>query len=161
MSVTLWRIATEAPSYAADDLSGAGAKNTGGRWNDRGVAMVYASTTRALACLETMVHLNAGGLPLNRFLVEITVPDDVWAAADVSPTQHVDVGWDAVPPGKTSIEFGTAWVTSQRSALLIVPSIVVSEETNVLINPAHSDAVRIMARKARRWLYDPRLVQAN
>ena len=161
MSVTLWRIATEAPGYAADDLSGAGAKNTGGRWNDRGVAMVYTSTTRALACLETMVHLNAGGLPLNRFLVEITVPDDVWAAADVSPTQHVDVGWDALPPGKTSIEFGTAWVTSQRSALLVVPSIVVPEETNVLINPTHSDAVRITARKARKWLYDPRLVQAN
>lgn len=161
MSVTLWRIATEAPSYTADDLSGTGAKNTGGRWNDKGVAMVYTSTTRALACLETMVHLNAGGLPLNRFLVEITVPDDVWAAADVSPTQRLDVGWDAEPPGKTSIDFGTVWVTSQRSALLVVPSIVVPEETNVLINPANGDAARITARKVRKWLYDPRLVRGN
>ncbi len=73
----MWRIATDTPTYEADDLSGAGAKATGGRWNAAGVACVYASETRALACLQTIVHLNAGGLPLNRNLVAVTIPDDI------------------------------------------------------------------------------------
>ena len=78
MSVALWRIAADTPRYAADDLSGNGAKATGGRWNALGQAMVYASVSRAMACLETMVHLNASGLPMNRYLVEISVPDALW-----------------------------------------------------------------------------------
>src|SRR3712207_8444198 len=62
VSRTVWRIATDTPDYEANDLSGAGAKVTGGRWNEKDVPVVYASETRALACLETVVHLNAGGL---------------------------------------------------------------------------------------------------
>src|SRR4051794_4873417 len=64
LSRTVWRIGTDTPAFDADDLSGAGAKATGGRWNAAGAGVVYASQTRALACLETVVHLNAGGLPL-------------------------------------------------------------------------------------------------
>jgi hypothetical protein len=64
LSQAVWRIGTDTPAYEADDLSGAGARATGGRSNAAGVAVVYASRTRALACLETVVHLNAGGLPL-------------------------------------------------------------------------------------------------
>ncbi len=75
MTQTVWRIAADTRDYAADDLSGAGAKATGGRWNAMNYAAVYSSATRAMACLETIVHLNAGGLPLNRYLVEITIPE--------------------------------------------------------------------------------------
>ena len=60
----LWRISADTRRYQADDLSGRGAETTGGRWNEVGLPVVYTATTRALACLETMVHLNAGGLPL-------------------------------------------------------------------------------------------------
>ncbi len=157
MSQTLWRIATDTRTYTADDMKGIGAKNTGGRWNDVGVAMVYTSTNRALACLETLVHMNAGGLPLNRYLVEIDVPDDIWAAAAVAMPASLPVGWDAAPAGMVSIIFGTSWANSNRSAILLVPSIIVPEEQNALINPAHPDAGRITARKVRKWLYDPRL----
>ena len=55
-AISVWRIATDTPDYTADDLSGAGARATGGRWNARGTPLVYASTSRALACLETVVH---------------------------------------------------------------------------------------------------------
>ena len=79
MSEAVWRIATDTPRYLADDLSGAGAETTGGRWNEPGVPMVYASASRALSCLETIVHLGAGGLPLNRYLVKVTIPADVWS----------------------------------------------------------------------------------
>ena len=153
----VWRIASDTPAYQADDLSGAGAKATGGRWNEAGTSIVYTSATRALACLETVVHLNAGGLPLNRYLVELTIPDDVWANAPAETPSSLPVGWEAEPPGQVSIRFGTAWVRSGSSALLMVPSVIVHEEFNVLINPAHADSARITAVKRRRWLYDPRL----
>jgi RES domain-containing protein len=159
LSRTIWRIATDTATYQADDLSGAGAKATGGRWNEAGIPVVYASETRALACLETVVHLNSGGLPLNRYLVGITIPDDVWANAQVETSSSLRVGWDAEPAGQVSIRFGTDWVRSGGSALLVVPSVIVHEESNVLINPANADSARITAIKQRRWLYDPRLAK--
>ena len=55
LSQTVWRIATDTLTYEADDLSGAGAKATGGKWNGAGKAAVYTSQTGALACLETVV----------------------------------------------------------------------------------------------------------
>lgn len=160
MSVVLWRIAADTKDYLADDLSGGGAKKTGGRWNAVDHAVVYASTSRALACLETVVHLNAGGLPLNRYLVEIEVSDAVWAAATRMDPTTLPVGWDAEPASKTSIDFGTKWIVGGAAALLVVPSVIVPEEFNVLINPAHADAKVITARKVRKWSYDPRLIKA-
>lgn len=155
----MWRVATDTPAYQADDLSGAGAKATGGRWNETGVPIVYASETRALACLETVVHLNAGGLPFNRYLIEITIPDDVWADARTESATSLDVGWDAEPAGQVSIQLGMAWIRSGNSALLIVPSVIIPEEFNVLINPDHPESARITAVKQRKWLYDPRLAK--
>lgn len=160
MSRTVWRIATDTPGYQADDLSGAGARASGGRWNQAGVPLVYASETRALACLETVVHLNARGLPLNRYLVAVTIPDDVWTRARTESATSLKVGWDAEPAGQVSIRFGTDWIRSASSALLIVPSVIVPEEFNILVNPTHSDAARITASKTRKWLYDHRLTKA-
>lgn len=157
MSDFVWRIATDAPTYAADDLTGEGAKQTGGRWNKKGIPVLYTSRTRALACLETVVHLSGGGLPLNRYLVEIEIQDDVWTSAQVETVATLPVGWDAEPASGTSINFGSNWLASGTSALLIVPSVIVHEEFNVLINPAHPDITKISAKKVRRWLYDPRL----
>jgi RES domain-containing protein len=157
VSQILWRIATDTKTYTADDMTGTGAKNTGGRWNDQGVAMLYASTNRSLACLETLVHINAGGLPLNRYLVEIEVPDDIWFSAEVATPTSLPVGWDAEPAGMVSIAFGATWVSQARSGIILVPSVIVPEEQNALINPGHPEAGRITARKVRKWLYDPRL----
>ena len=157
MTTVVWRIAADTKSYRADDLSGGGAKATGGRWNAPDHAVVYASATRALACLETFVHLNASGLPLNRYLVEVTLPDDIWAAARRVEAADLPVGWDAEPASRTSVDFGTDWIVEKAAALLIVPSVIVPEEFNLLINPAHADAARVTARKARKWTYDSRL----
>ena len=155
--MSLWRIAADTPNYESDDLSGAGAQVTGGRWNKAGTAMVYTSSTRALASLETIVHFNMGGLPLNRYLVEITLSDPVWAAAEVFKPGSAWVGWDAEPAGRVSIGFGTTWARERRSVLLVVPSVIVPEERNVLINPEHPDAESLRGRKVRRWIYDARL----
>lgn len=150
----LWRIAQEHPSFPADDLSGAGAGISGGRWNSPGNPMVYASTSIALALLETVVHLS--GPPVwNRYLVEIEVPDEIWIAAErVLPEQLP--GWDAIPAGVSSISFGDRWLGAARSALLRVPSVVVPREENALIHPHHPDTARLGVRKLERVLYDPR-----
>jgi len=159
VTVFLWRIAPDTPDYEADDLSGAGAKKTGGRWNEAGVPILYTSETQALACLETIVHLNAGGLPLNRYLVRISIPEELWSAAQQATHATLPVGWDARPAGRVSIKYGTDWAHSSSSALLRVPSVIVPDEYNVLINPAHAAATTMCAEKIRRWEYDPRVLR--
>lgn len=156
VSHAVWRIATDTKDYTADDLSGEGAKITGGRWNKVGEAVVYTSETRALACLETLVHLGSA-LPFNRYLVRVDIPDDVWATAVTLRAGNLKVGWDALPAGKVSIDIGSKWLAGGKSCLLVVPSIVAPEEKNILINPAHADHRKLAATKVRRWLYDPRL----
>jgi RES domain-containing protein len=155
--VSVWRIGADTPEYEAHDLCGTGAEETGGRWNRKGVRVVYASGSRALACLETVVHLASGEpLPLNRYLVEIRIPLDLWnARALFDPASHV--GWDAEPAGKVSIEWGSAWVQRRTTLLAEVPSVIVPEEQNVLVNPEHPAAGRLTAVKIRRWTYDWRL----
>ncbi len=117
--------------------------------------MVYTSSSVALAYLETLVHLAAGDLPLNRYLVKIEVPDTTWKKAGVfNPENHV--GWDAIPVGMVSQDAGESWAAARTSALLIVPSVIVPDELNILINPTHPDAAKLHAKKLKRWTYDPR-----
>lgn len=158
-AISVWRIVTDTPDYTADDLSGAGARATGGRWNARGTPLVYASTSRALACLETVVHLGGGiALPLNRYLVRIDIPAAAWAARTVFDGDQ-NVGWDALPSGRVSIAWGTAWAAQGDSLLAQVPSVIVPEEHNLLVNPAHPHAAQLRVTKLRRWLYDPRALR--
>lgn len=156
VDVTLWRIGGDTPYYEAHDISGKGAQTSGGRWNRAGTPMLYTSTSRALACLETIVHLVGQSLPLNRYLVKVTVPIAVWKAAAVVDPKKL-VGWDAEPPGKASLDWGTSWVAAKSTLLARVPSVIVPEEWNVLIDPAHPDAASIRAVKVRKWVYDARL----
>lgn len=154
MTVPAWRISVEAPTYAADDLSGTGANMSGGRWNSKGKPVVYCSTTIALATLETVHYLRSGSLPFNRYLVRIDIPDSVWKARQqLAP---LPAGWDAIPAGLTANKAGDSWIASGVSALLLVPSVIVPDEFNVLIHPWHSDAASIKASTIRRWIYDPR-----
>ncbi|UJJ60603.1 RES family NAD+ phosphorylase [Rhodanobacter denitrificans] len=155
MSVPLWRIGSDTPDYTADDISGAGAKKTGGRWNRPGTPVVYASPSIALACLETIVHLGASSLPLNRFLVRLDVPDAVWKKRI---TLDPPVGWEAEPAGAVSLTAGDQWLSSMDSALLLVPSVIIPEEFNVLVNPLHAGARRIVVTKLRQFRYDTRLM---
>ncbi|MEJ7811513.1 MAG: RES family NAD+ phosphorylase [Gemmatimonadaceae bacterium] len=159
--IRLWRIGTDAPTYQARDLSGKGAELSGGRWNRKGTPLVYASGTRALACLETVVHLGTGEpLPLNRYLVEITVPPAAWAARTMFDPA-ANVGWDAEPAGQISLDWGTAWARAASTLLAEVPSVIVPEECNYLLNPAHADLATLAAAKVRKWTYDMRLSRSR
>ena len=118
---------------------------------------MYAATTIALAMLDTLAHLGGNIAIRNAFLVRIDVPASVWksrrtiAAGDLPPT------WLAEPPRSTSIDAGNAWLAERASALLLVPSIVVPEEYNVLINPLHPQVSKLAAAVVRQFVYDPRL----
>ena len=153
----LWRIAKETPDYPADDLGGGGPKAVGGRWNRKGTAAVYASTSIALATLETLAHLGGNISIRNAFLVRIHVPPALWAQRRIVSIASLPPAWLAEPPGAASVDFGDAWLRAQAHLLLLVPSIIVPEEYNVVINPAHPSAARLSAIVARQHVYDPRL----
>lgn len=145
----LWRIATETRAFAAEDLSGKGATINPGRWNGPGQAVIYAAPSVALAMLETAAHINTMGLPLNRFLVAIDVPDAFWVTRQEIAANQLPAGWAAIPAGLASTEIGSQWLSKQSSLLLCVPSVIVPEEPVTLINPAHPMAGQLSVRKLR------------
>jgi len=154
--VSVWRIATDTPNYASDDMSGEGARLTGGRWNRMGNPVVYSAQSIALACLESVVHLEFGGLPLNRYLVRIDIPVKVWQQRTVFDAA-MNIGWDASPAGKVSLDAGDTWLNLRQTAIMQVPSVIVPEEHNILINLIHDDVRTFAVSKLRKWAFDHRL----
>lgn len=153
----LWRIAKNTAQYAADDMGGGGAKAVGGRWNSKGLAVVYCSPSIALATLETLAHIGDDIAARNRFLIRIEVPLRLWRACQTVELADLDPTWLSEPPGQATAAVGDAWLRAGTSALLKVPSVIIPEEYNVLINPAHPEARHIKASVARQFIYDPRL----
>lgn len=153
----VWRIAWETRDHQATDLSGASAERAYGRWNSKGKAVVYASTSIALATLETLAHTgNAAGIR-NAFLVRISVPIAIWKLRKIVTAQDLDPTWLSEPPGAASIKFGDAWLASLCSPLMLVPSAIVPEEYNVLLNSKHPAINKVRAIATRQYIYDPRL----
>ena len=155
--VTVWRIAKHTPEFSADDMSGGGAKKAGGRWNGKGRAVVHASASIALATLETLAHLGDSIAVRNAFLVRIDIPLPVWERRDRLAPDTLDPTWLAEPAGSATIALGNRWLDSAAAAVLEVPSVIVPEESNLLINPAHADVTLLRAAVARQFIYDPRL----
>ncbi len=110
--------------------------------------------TIALAVLETAAHINDRGLPLNRFLVHIDVPLPVWAAREEKSVEALPAGWSAVPAGAASVKVGSQWHSALRSAILLVPSVIVPEERVALVNPRHPDAGKMTATLVRAFEYN-------
>lgn len=157
MTVSLWRIAVDTASWTAEDMTGKGAASKGSRWNQVGEHVTCAATSISLAAWETRAHLAKGSaLPWNRILVRVDIPDDIWAARQLTP-RPLPVGWDVIPEGMVSRAIGSRWLSIGATALLIVPSVIINEEDNVLINPAHPDAARITAHRIRQFIYDHRV----
>ena len=155
-TVSFWRIATRGPGWEPTDLSGGGGAATGGRWNEKGVPAIYAASSVALACLETLVHMNQSGLPIARYLFEIEVPQEV---AEKSTNVDLPPDWDALPAGFAAAKAGTDWLKSATSLLLFVPSVIISMESNVLLNSAHPDLAKVKVSNHGRFRYDGRLLK--
>ena len=156
----LWRIAAETREYPATDLSGGGAAKYPGRWNNDMEPVIYCAPTIAMAALETAAHIDDSGLPLNRYLVEIDVPDGIWAQREELGAANLPPAWAAIPAGRASAKVGSDWLSSLRSPILMVPSVIVPEEWVTLINPRHAATSRITAKALRLFEYN-RLFRSN
>jgi RES domain-containing protein len=147
-----WRIVKE--KHAARAFSGEGAAKTGGRWNSRGVPVVYTSCTKALAALESLVHLNPPVL-FKYVAFRIKIDD---ALVEIFPAKALPPDWQTEPPPPSTKAIGDVWVRESRSAVLALPSVIVSGEPNYLLNPAHPDFKKISISKPEPFAFDPRLL---
>jgi len=142
--VHAWRISTQGGRWLANDLSGKGAARYPGRWNSRGLPILYSSSSIALAFLETMVHLAGNDpLPFQRVLVRITFPSQHWRERKRF-LQAEFGGWNQPPnPADAGVwlsstqAWGDAWLVSGESLIAEVPSLAVPGEQNILLNPLH------------------------
>jgi RES domain-containing protein len=146
----LWRISKHA------NLSGEGGLYASGRWHTRGQRAVYLADHPASALLEVMVHLeiDAEDLPSHYQLLGVDVPNDL-------PITRLD---ENELPAKWREQIavtrarGDAWLREAPAPLLRVPSVLVPDARNYLLNPAHADAARISIASTTRAAFDPRLM---
>jgi RES domain-containing protein len=147
-----WRIVRE--NLLASAFTGQGAAKFGGRWNSRGVAIVYTSATRSLAALEMLVHLN---LP-EFFRYRIIRLEFSEALVDRMAVVKLPRNWREEPPPPTCQRIGDLWVKQARSAVLALPSVIIPEEINYMLNPAHRDFKKINIGKPADFRFDARLL---
>ncbi|MEK6346762.1 MAG: RES domain-containing protein [Burkholderia sp.] len=137
--------------------SGTGAMLLGGRFNSPGRAVIYAGTTFAGAMLEVLVHARIGKVPRTHVWVEAEAPAAI--SVERLSAQQLPAGWDSSSP-HVARGVGDAWLGEQRSAILLVPSVVTRAEWNALINPLHPEAAGIVVRDPQPVIWDERLFVA-
>ena len=148
----VWRL-TRVP-HAVRPLSGEGAARVGSRWNSVGVRIAYTSTTRALALLELFVHVTRDTLPADPILVPVDVPD-----GSILEAGRIPKNWNDLPYSPSARQFGDRWVEAGNTLALLVPSVIVPKEHNLLINPAHPGFSEITVRRAEPFAFDARLLR--
>jgi len=149
--VIFWRISNHT------SLAGDGGLRASGRWHTRGRRVVYLAPSPAAALLETLVHfeIEFQDFPRRYRLFTLQAPDDV-AVEHVTP--H-DVPEDWVERTDVTRGIGDGWLAAGRSSLLTVPSALVPDTFNVLLNPGHHDATRMAIVQIADHAIDPRLLK--
>lgn len=138
------------------DLSGYGAFLVGGRWNRPGLALLYTAETRALAMLEVLVHLPAGDLPADMYLLTLEVPDTV--SRETLDLADLPPDWQRLTQPQPTAALGQAWLQSRRTVALRVPSVLVAQEHNLLLNPTHPEFAQVrLAAEPEPCFFDERL----
>ena len=150
----VWRISA-ARRRAFD---GEGARLRGGRWNRPGTPIVYISSSLALAALETLVHL-VRFLPVTHL---VAVPADIPDSVPIEPMRagSLPKGWRAPSPPASVTDIGTRWAEAGDSAVLAVPSVIIPQELNYLLNPLHPHFKRIRIGRPEPFYFDPRFWKA-
>lgn len=135
-------------------FDGTGAFRRGGRWTSPGRYVIHAAETYALAVLENLVHFNLGELPPNLVYIEVAIPSDV--SREVVEARAIK-GWDQPYPNGVSEAFGDRWYDAERSAVLVVPSMLSPRECNFVIHQRHADTERIEVTEPKAVRLDERL----
>lgn len=147
-----WRIAKK--QYALD-RTGIGARTYGGRWNAPGVAVIYAGMTPEISAMEKLVH--AGDiLPVDLVLVRLDLPEDASLYHRCS-VANLPSGWDDLPGSTAAVEFGNAFINAGTHLGMIVPSVVIPEASNIIINPNHTKFANVGMTIIRPFEFDSRL----
>lgn len=149
----VWRLAKEA--YCLP--TGEGAYKYGGRWNPPGFTIVYTSESVALAALEALVHADSDLLPDDLIVLKGDIPSTL-------PLQTVSVNdlppnWHEIPGPRALHRIEVDWLRANQTVALRVPSAIIAQEHNVLLNPAHPDFARIHWKTVGPFHWDPRLGQ--
>ena len=147
-----WRICRR--RYAAEAASGEGARLYGGRWNSRGMRVVYASTSLALAAMETFVNLEPNLHPKDLVSIEGEVPD----ALEIGRLElrALPANWRQTRE-ESLRRFGDEWIRAAQTVALLVPSAAVRGEWNVLLNPAHPDFSKVKFQEPEPFEFDARM----
>jgi len=152
----LYRIAQE---RYAEDLSGNGARLFGGRWNSEGQLTLYSSSTRTLALLETLAHTPAKLLQVKTYLlITLSIPDT--AVIQTLETKKLPHGWDYVEISSFTQKTGDQFLLAKQNLALAVPSVLMPEEINYILNPLHVDFKKVKIIGKRRIHFDKR-IQGN
>lgn len=134
-------------------FNGDGARRYGGRWNSKGVPVVYTSESLALCCLEIFVHLPSYRLLKGYVYIKVVFDSDL-----VQDAQIAD-GWDARPVSRISQIIGDQWVKEMKTPVLRVPSVLVPDGNNYLIDVNHPDSSKIKIKDPAPLNFDPRLIK--
>ena len=136
-------------------FDGEGAFRFGGRWNSRGVRMLYMAGSLSLAALEMLVHLNEEKILFSysfaaaRFNESLVLP--------IEEFKTLPKNWSASPPPLEIQRIGNEWVRSETSVVLRVPTSVLPVEYNYLINVRHPEFSKIKFDKPQTFIFDKRL----
>jgi RES domain-containing protein len=147
--LTVWRIVTH--RFASTAFSGEGAKLYGGRWNKKGVPMIYTSATQSLAMLEMLVQDEP--LRANYIIIPAHIPTQI----EITQISNKKLSNES----EELRNIGSEWIRQSTTAILAVPSAVIPSETNYLLNPTHPDFKKIIIGKALPFITDSRLLKKN
>ncbi|MFD2206040.1 RES family NAD+ phosphorylase [Kiloniella antarctica] len=136
------------------DLSGRGGLYGSGRWHNKGLPILYTASSRSLAALERFVHEAASTLP-KLVMLTIWVPDNL--SIKRITEKQLPKGWDQLPDTHASRDFGDRWLQKGKQAALEIPSAIVRDEYNILINPNHPETAQLKIVEKTNFYYDPRL----
>ena len=152
MSFTAWRITKRKHGKTA--FSGSGARKYGGRWNSPGTAIVYTAQTQSLAVLEMLVHLDGPELLQRYVVIGVEIEDELVRNVELSDLPR---NWRADPAPVSLRRIGDEWIEAATSAVLRIPSTLVSAESNFLLNPAHPDFKKLLFGYPVSFHFDQRL----
>lgn len=148
---TVYRLVRASRAQVA--LSGEGAKVYGGRWNPPGFPVVYASQSRALAVLETFVHLTLEMQAMQFYIYEITLPQGTRSQHYKGPAH----AWRHSHPPAQSQEAGRVWLAEGRAVAFVVPSVIIPQEANYVLSVLHPHFARLRISKPQPFSFDERM----
>ncbi|ANH82503.1 hypothetical protein A8C56_17360 [Niabella ginsenosidivorans] len=140
-----------------DDLSGTGAALYPGRWHNKGTYILYTAMSPSLALLESLAHITTV-IKLDLCMVCLEVPEN---SIQELAAERLPKGWAANPPPDPLKIIGDRFVKEEAFLALKVPSVVMPEEHNYLLNPAHPEFERVRVLYTRRIPVDERLVRKS